>query len=87
MVVKPYEAVLDEVRALGSAGKKLWVDPAQVCAANPCSEPITWLANQQLCCSWSRQHASTSGCARFGRAHRHDAWFQQLCLAVTADRA
>ena len=30
VTVKPYEAVLDEVRALGSAGKRLWVDPAQV---------------------------------------------------------
>ena len=33
VTVKPYEAVLDEVRALGSGGKKLWVDPAQVCTA------------------------------------------------------
>ena len=30
VTVKPYEAVLDEVRALAGAGKKLWVDPAQV---------------------------------------------------------
>lgn len=29
VTVKPYEAVLDEVRALAGAGKKLWVDPAQ----------------------------------------------------------
>ena len=28
--VKPYEAVLDDVRALAGAGKRLWVDPAQV---------------------------------------------------------
>ena len=35
MTVKPYEAVLDAVRALGSAGKKLWVDPAQVRRATP----------------------------------------------------
>ena len=30
VTVKPYEAVLDHVRAVAGAEQRLWVDPAQV---------------------------------------------------------
>jgi len=55
VTVKPYDDVLDEVRALGSAGKKLWVDPAQVCIATRLSANLgPDPPCHQLYSSWSR---------------------------------
>ena len=34
--VKPYEAMLDDVREAASAGLKLWTDPAKVCTTMGC---------------------------------------------------
>ena len=34
--VKPYEAMLDDVREAAGAGLKLWTDPAKVCTTMAC---------------------------------------------------
>lgn len=41
VTVKPYGALLDEVKAIAGAGKSLWVDPAQV--RNADWPPAHWL--------------------------------------------
>ena len=33
VTVKPYDAMLDDVRQLASSGQKLWADPAKVSSA------------------------------------------------------
>ena len=48
VTVKPYEAVLDEVRALASAGKKLWVNPAQARRARIPTIPRTTSARRHI---------------------------------------
>ena len=36
MSVKPYEAMVDDVREAASSGLKLWTDPAKVCTTMAC---------------------------------------------------
>ena len=36
MSVKPYEAMLYDVREAASSGFKLWLDPAKVCTTMAC---------------------------------------------------
>ncbi len=34
VAVKPYAALLEDVRALAATGTKIWADPAKVCAGS-----------------------------------------------------
>ena len=36
ITVKPYNAMLDDVRKAATSGLKLWTDPAKASVASPC---------------------------------------------------
>ena len=74
VVVKPYDAMLDDVRQLASSGQKLWADPAKVSSGGlqavctpfrlaqclTCAELMHCLQARLVVCSQASGHAHTS---------------------------